>query len=237
MATPRSPMGPDAHVKMPHRRRLEGHTDRTVGTKATRSLHDPDDAAELCLRTGASGRGKSANRQRRMPLQQLPRRRCQIAVASRGSIFSGGQTAGTRFVLYRKDRVPLHKRRRAAQRVPSQARVEDAPVVATCCNTPVFLDFQNGHWLSLYACLWPQDRLPPLDLRTMTSDLPDGSVLPDDVPNGKRQTIWFFAKFLGAMDRDGIQNSEDHRRQRRDAASDTDGVISATCQRRRRQFR
>ncbi len=71
-------------------------------------------------------------------------------------------------------------------------------VVATCCNTPVFLEFQSGHWLSLYGGLWPEGTLPPLDLRTMTSDLPAGTPLPDDVPNGKRQSFSFFAKLLGA---------------------------------------
>ncbi len=40
--------------------------------------------------------------------------------------------------------------------------------------------------------------MPPLDLRTMTSDLPDGTMLSGDTPQGKRQTLSFFAKLLGA---------------------------------------
>jgi hypothetical protein len=35
-------------------------------------------------------------------------------------------------------------------------------------------------------------------MRTMTADLPDPSVLPDDVPNRKHQSLGFFAKLLGA---------------------------------------
>lgn len=105
---------------------------------------------------------------------------------------------GTRFVLYRKDRVHFPKGADLLKEFRLTPESKTRRVVATCCNTPVFLDFQNGHWLSLYACLWPKDRLPPLDLRTMTSDLPDASVLPGDVPNGKRQTVSFFAKLLGA---------------------------------------
>lgn len=62
----------------------------------------------------------------------------------------------------------------------------------------MFLEFKNGHWLSLYAHLWPVGTLPPLELRTMTSDLEDGTVLDDAVPNGKRQSVRFFAKLLGA---------------------------------------
>ena len=71
-------------------------------------------------------------------------------------------------------------------------------VVATCCNTPVFAEFQNGHWLSLYGCLWPAGTLPALEMRTMTMDLPAGTALPDDVPNARRQTVSFFVKLLSA---------------------------------------
>jgi hypothetical protein len=105
---------------------------------------------------------------------------------------------GTRFVLYRKDRVRFLDgvERLAALRLTPEAKTRR--VVATCCNTPVFLEFENGHRLSLYGCLWPEGTRPPLELRTMTSDLPDSAVLPDDVPNAKQQSFSFFAKLLGA---------------------------------------
>lgn len=105
---------------------------------------------------------------------------------------------GTRFVLYRKDRVRFLQ---GAERLKELRLIPGAKtrrVVATCCNTPIFLEFQNGHWLSLYGCLWPQGKLPPLELRTMTGDLPDASALADDVPNGKRQSFSFFARLVGA---------------------------------------
>jgi len=105
---------------------------------------------------------------------------------------------GTRFVLYRKDRVRFLEGTEALKELRLEPGATTRRVVATCCNTPVFLDFENGHWLSLYGCLWPAGTLPPPELRTMTSDLPDRSVLPDDLPNGKRQSISFFAKLLGA---------------------------------------
>jgi hypothetical protein len=105
---------------------------------------------------------------------------------------------GTRFVLYRKDRVRFLKGTELLKEFLLTPESKTRRVVATCCNTPVFLEFQNGHWLSLYGCLWPKGSLPPLELRTMTSDLPKGSTLPSDVPNGKKQTLSFFAKLLGA---------------------------------------
>ena len=104
----------------------------------------------------------------------------------------------TRFVLYRKDRVRFLKGTDLLREFRLTPETKTRRVVATCCNTPVFLEFQNGHWLSLYGGLWPAGTLPPLQLRTMTSDLPAGTVLPDDVPNMKQQSGAFFVKLLGA---------------------------------------
>ncbi|MBX3204740.1 MAG: hypothetical protein KF764_06710 [Labilithrix sp.] len=105
---------------------------------------------------------------------------------------------GTRFVLHRKDRVRFLEGAERLKEFRLAPGAKTRRVVATCCNTPVFLELQNGHWLSLYGCLWPAGTLPPPDLRTMTSDLPDRSTLADDVPNGTWQTLSFFAKLLGA---------------------------------------
>ncbi|MGJ8529120.1 GFA family protein [Maritalea sp.] len=70
-------------------------------------------------------------------------------------------------------------------------------VIATCCNTPMFLDFEPGPWISLYAVNWPEAEAPPLQFRMFCNDLDDMSVLPKDVPNGKpvpfgvaRRLLW-----------------------------------------------
>lgn len=105
---------------------------------------------------------------------------------------------GTRCELYRKDRIvfasgaDLLKEFRLTPKSPTRR------VVAGCCNTPLFLEFQSGHWLSVYRGLWPEGTLPPPELRTMTSDLPEGVVLPSDIHNAKTQSLSFFAKLLGA---------------------------------------
>lgn len=105
---------------------------------------------------------------------------------------------GTRFVLYRKDRIRFVAGvdRLKAFRLSSEASTRR--VLASCCNTPVFLEFKGGHWLSLYGGLWPDATLPPLEMRTMTGDLADASFLPADVPNLKRQSFPFFARLLNA---------------------------------------
>jgi hypothetical protein len=104
----------------------------------------------------------------------------------------------TRFVLYRKDRVGFAQGAELLKEFRLTPDSKTRRVVASCCNTPVFLEFQGGHWLSVYGCLWPKATLPALEMRTMTMDLPQGVALPDDVPNAKRQSFSFMAKLLGA---------------------------------------
>jgi hypothetical protein len=105
---------------------------------------------------------------------------------------------GTPFVLYRKDRVRFVSGAERLKAFRLRPEATTRRVVATCCNMPIFLEFKGGHWLSLYAGLWPKGTLPPLDLRTMTSDRPESVALDEDVPSGKRQTLAFYAKLLGA---------------------------------------
>ena len=104
----------------------------------------------------------------------------------------------TRFVLYRKDRIRFVEGAALLKDFHLTPESKTRRVVATCCNTPVFLEFQHGHWLSLYGCLWPEGTLPKLELRTMTRDLPSGTELPEDVPNARRQSFSFFLKLLSA---------------------------------------
>ena len=105
---------------------------------------------------------------------------------------------GTRLILYRKDRVRfLHGTEQLSEfRLAPVSKTRR--VVAACCNTPVFLELHNGHWLSLYACLWPEQDRPAPTLRTMTSDLTSTDSLPNDIPNCKRQNARFIARLLGA---------------------------------------
>lgn len=62
----------------------------------------------------------------------------------------------------------------------------------------MFLDFTNGHWLSIYASCWPAESLPRLEIRTMTRSRPKGVILPEDVPNPATHTFSFYAKLLYA---------------------------------------
>jgi len=104
----------------------------------------------------------------------------------------------THFVLYRKDRMRFPEGADLLKEFRLSTDAKTRRVVASCCNTPLFLDFKGGHWISVYGALWPEDRRPAIEARTMTSDLPAGTVLPADVPNAKTQTMLFFWKLLRA---------------------------------------
>jgi len=102
---------------------------------------------------------------------------------------------GTDLVLYRKDRVGrftggelLHEHR-LTPGSPTRR------LVAACCDTPMFLEFTQGHWLSLYAGRL-SGTLPPLDMRMMTADRLDKTALPDDAPNYPARSARFMIKLL-----------------------------------------
>lgn len=103
---------------------------------------------------------------------------------------------GTPFVMMRKDRVEIE----GLEHLTAYHLGESSTrrVVASCCNTPVFLEFKGGHWLSIYKCVWPEGTMPPVQLRTMTDDLPDATVLDDKVHSGRAHTFGFYARLLGA---------------------------------------
>jgi hypothetical protein len=104
---------------------------------------------------------------------------------------------GIDFVLYRKDRVrcvrggDLMEARRLKPESPTRR------MVATCCNSAMFLDFTKGHWLTLYRARLPGP-VQPLEMRVMTSDRREGVVLPADVPNYATHSGKFTWKLFAA---------------------------------------
>ena len=104
---------------------------------------------------------------------------------------------GTDLMLYRKDRVGRFTSGELLQEHRLTPGSPTRRIVATCCNTPMFLEFTKGHWLSLYAGRLSGD-LPPLDMRVMTADRLDETALPNDVPNYSTHSARFIGKLLAA---------------------------------------
>ncbi|MGO9459213.1 MAG: GFA family protein [Rhodomicrobium sp.] len=68
---------------------------------------------------------------------------------------------GTSFILYRKDRVRCSKGREYLKEHRLTPASPTRRVIATCCNSAMFLDFTSGHWLSIYRNRFTSDTPPP----------------------------------------------------------------------------
>jgi hypothetical protein len=104
---------------------------------------------------------------------------------------------GTDFLLYRKDRVRCE---RGADLLQEHRLKPDSPtrrMLATCCNSAMFLEMKGGHWLSMYSSRFSVSA-PSLEMRVMTRDRPAGVVLGDDVPNFAGHSAKFMWKLLRA---------------------------------------
>ncbi|MDI1327304.1 MAG: hypothetical protein PSV23_10955 [Brevundimonas sp.] len=109
-----------------------------------------------------------------------------------------GADGGTDFLLFRKDRVrpAAGAGRLGEHRLSADAKTRR--VVAGCCNSPMFLEFEHGHWLSLYRDRFDPEARPPLEMRTMTGDLGPEVRLDDAVPSAATHTPGFMWKLLAA---------------------------------------
>jgi hypothetical protein len=92
---------------------------------------------------------------------------------------------GTSYILYRKDRFACSKGADLLKGYKLKETSATNRVVATCCNTAMFVNFDRGpHWISAYRARF-RGPLPPLQARICTKFKPDAVVLPDDVPSYK----------------------------------------------------
>jgi hypothetical protein len=104
---------------------------------------------------------------------------------------------GTDFVLYRKDRVRCAQ---GGERLEPHRLKADSPtrrMVATCCNSAMFLDFTKGHWLNVYRARIP-GAVRPLEMRVMTSERRQGVAPPEDAPNYATRSGKFMWKLFAA---------------------------------------
>jgi len=103
---------------------------------------------------------------------------------------------GTSYMLYRKDRFECSK---GAELLKPHKLKDASPtnrVVATCCNSAMFVNFDRGpHWVSAYRARFHGD-LPPVQARICTKFKPDGIVRSDDVPSYRNYPPSFIVKLL-----------------------------------------
>jgi len=104
---------------------------------------------------------------------------------------------GTAVILYRKDRVRCVQGQGHLKEYRLNSNSPTRRLVATCCNSPMFLDFTKGHWLSIYRCRVPAGA-PEIEMRVMTRDRCADIALADDVPNYRGHSGRFMVKLLAA---------------------------------------
>ena len=93
------------------------------------------------------------------------------------------------------------KRGRGAQLLDSHKIRNKSPtnrVVATCCNSAMFLGFDDArHWVSMYRGRFQGDS-PPLQMRIQTRFKPENGDVPRDLPGYASYPLRFLAKLLAA---------------------------------------
>ena len=112
-----------------------------------------------------------------------------------GAPRTAGADGGTEYCLYRKDRVTVIRGGEYLQEHRLTPAAKTRRVVATCCNAPMFLDFTQGHWLSVYRSRLPTEVQPP-QMRVNSSERPAGVNLPDDIPNYPGYSPAFMIRLL-----------------------------------------
>ena len=104
---------------------------------------------------------------------------------------------GSEYLLFRKDRIKCSK---GAEHLRDHKLGRESPtrrVLAACCNSAMFLDFQKGHWFSVYRARF-EGNAPPVQMRIQTKFRPEEREIPSDVPSYPKVPFTLIAKLLAA---------------------------------------
>lgn len=104
---------------------------------------------------------------------------------------------GAAYLLFRKDRITCSKGAELLRDYRIKNQSPTRRVVAACCNSAMFLDFEKGHWLSVYRERIERD-VPPLQMRIQTKFKSGNRSIPNDVPSYSAYPVKFFAKLIAA---------------------------------------
>lgn len=105
---------------------------------------------------------------------------------------------GTAYVVYRKDRVKCSKGAQYLRGNKIKEKSATNRVVATCCNSAMFLNFDDEkHWVDIYRARFQGD-VPPLQMRICTKFKSEIGDVPNDVPSYPNFPLRFLAKLLAA---------------------------------------
>ena len=104
---------------------------------------------------------------------------------------------GASYLTYRDDRfrcvsgAEMLVAHRLGDRAPTRR------MVASCCNSGMFLKFEPGFWISSYRLRYSGD-LPPIEMRNQTRDRSAKTIISSDAPSFSRYPMRLFAKLIRA---------------------------------------
>jgi hypothetical protein len=105
---------------------------------------------------------------------------------------------GTAYILYRRDRIGCSKGASLLKNYKISDNSVTNRVVATCCNSAMFMNFDKGpYWVSAYRARFQGD-LPALQMRVCTKYKSPDVVLADGVPSYPGYPLRFVAKLLAS---------------------------------------
>ena len=107
------------------------------------------------------------------------------------------EDGGTPMLAYRDDRFRCVS---GADKLVAYKLSDKAPtrrMVASCCNSGMFLKFERGFWTSSYRLRYSGE-LPPIEMRNQTRDRKAATELPSDAPSFSRFPMRLFAKIIRA---------------------------------------
>ncbi|MGH7789144.1 MAG: GFA family protein [Candidatus Binatia bacterium] len=102
---------------------------------------------------------------------------------------------GSAYLLYRKDRMQCSTGAEQLRDHRLKRESKTRRVVATCCNSAMFLDFEKGHWFSMYRARFAAGAAPP-QMRVQTKFAPRSAELPGDVPSYPGYPLAFISKLV-----------------------------------------
>jgi hypothetical protein len=104
---------------------------------------------------------------------------------------------GAASLVYRDDRFRCVA---GAEKLVAYRNNDRAPtrrMVASCCNSGMFLKFEPGFWVSSYRLRFSGD-LPPIEMRNQTRDRRVEMAIASDAPSFSCYPIRLFAKLIRA---------------------------------------
>jgi len=105
---------------------------------------------------------------------------------------------GTAYILYRKDRVKCTRGSLLLKGYKLREESATNRVIASCCNSAMFLNFDDGkHWVDVYRSRFQGD-IPPLQIRICTKFKSGNHDVPSDVPSYAGYPLKFLAKLIAA---------------------------------------